>query len=234
MYFSRKNLFILFFIYLTINLCLSCCAVENDLGSWNGVSINTPITEKIHTKFYVSPRLLDNYTDFSQLILHGLLGYKFNKHFSIWQGYAWSRTYIPGLRREHRPYNDFIYENVFKNVEVESRIRFEERFLQDTEGVSLRLRYKLKGSYPIDKEKKWRVVLFDEIFTNLNSHYDGPQAGLDQNRIYIGLNRKINELFNIDAGYQLQHQHKKGKDNDTLNHFILFNLNFTLPQILKN
>lgn len=233
MYFLRTVFFTLFSIYLAFNYGLPVTAIENDLGTWNGVSINTPITEKIHTKFYVSPRLLDNSTDFNQLILHGLLGYKLNNHFSIWQGYAWSTTYIPNFRREQRPYNDFIYDSTFKKFEIENRIRLEERFLQDIEGVNLRLRYKLKGSYPLDKKKRWKIVLFDEIFTNLNSHYGGPQAGLDQNRIYIGVNRKINEHFNIDTGYQLQHQHKKGPNNDILNHFILIHLNFILPQILK-
>jgi hypothetical protein len=207
--------------------------MENDQGLWTGATITTPITEKVHTRIYVSPRWLDSSTDFSQFILHGLLGYKFNKNFSIWQGYAYSRTYISDLKREHRPYNDLVLENNFKKLKIENRIRIEERFLEDIDDVTVRTRYRLRGSYPLDKKEKWNLVLFDEIFVNCNSHFDGPQAGLDQNRIYVGLNRKINEHFNIDGGYLLQHQHREGKNNDNLNHFVLVNLNVILPQLIK-
>lgn len=225
--------FFVFILLTFINFNLPANCIENDLGSWIGTRFDVPITKKTYGRIYASPRLLDNSTDFSQFILHGLLGYKFNKNFSVWQGYAWSTTYIPNFRREQRPYNDIVLENSFKKLNIENRVRFEERFLQDIEGISIRGRYRLKSSYPLDKKGKWSAVFFDEVFFNCNSHNGGPQAGLDQNRIYLGLNRKINEHFNIDGGYQLQHSHRKGPDNDILNHFIIFNLNFVLPQLIK-
>lgn len=234
MYYSRKYIFLLLSIVLISNtFTLPCKAIESDLGLWTRTRIDIPITKKIDGRIYASPRWLDNSTDFNQFILHSLLGYKLNKNFSIWQGYAWSTTYIPTFRREQRLYNDLVLESNYKKLKIENRVRFEERFLQDIEGLSLRSRYRLKGSYPLDKKGNWSAVLFDEIFFNCNSHNSGPQAGLDQNRIYLGLNRKINEHFNIDGGYQLQHSHKKGADNDILNHFILINLNLTLPQLIK-
>ena len=69
--------------------------------------------------------------------------------------------------------------------------------------------------------------------SNLNSHFSGPQTGIDQNRIFVGINRKLNENISIEGGYQLQHLHKKGSLPDGLNHFILVNLNVNLPQIVK-
>lgn len=231
MYYSRVLAFTL--ITLILITQSSAFSMENDLGSWTNINLQVPITEKVHSRFQVSPRLLDNVTDFSQFITHGALGYRFNKYFSIWQGYAWSTTYIPNFRREQRLYNDVFFEHNLKKLEIENRFRFEERFLQSIEGITLRGRYRFRASYPLDKKEKWRAVFFDEIFFNCNSHYDGPQAGLDQNRIYVGLNRRINEHFNAEGGYQLQHQHREGKGNDNLNHFIMFNFNFILPTIKK-
>lgn len=232
MYFSRNVLFTTLLIISILCSPLSALSIENDLGSWTNINLEVPISKKVISRFQVSPRLLDNITDFNQFITHGNIGYKFNEKFSAFQGYAWSTTYIPNFRREQRLYNDIFYETDFKKTKFQNRFRFEERFLQSIEGISLRGRYRFRVSHPLDKEKKWHLVGFDEIFFNCNSHHGGPQAGLDQNRIYIGLNRKINEHFNIDAGYQLQHQHREGKNNDNLNHFILFHLNFILPQFL--
>ena len=206
---------------------------ENDLGLWTAVNIHAPITEKIQSRFQISPRWLDNTTDFSQFIVHGLLGYKFNEHFSFYQGYAWNMSYMPSFKREQRIYQEATFSHDIAKVSLDHRFRFEERFLQSIEGISLRARYRLKGTYPLDKLKKWSLVLFDEIFVNLNSHFDGPQAGIDQNRIYTGINRKINENINIDLGYQLQHQFKSRPSRDNLNHFIFFYLNCELPQLVK-
>lgn len=206
---------------------------ENDLGLWTAVNIHAPITEKVQTRFQISPRWLDNTTDFSKFILHGLLGYKFNEHFSFYQGYAWSMIYIPNFRREQRPYQEAIISHDIGKISLDHRFRFEERFLQSVEGISLRARYRLKGAYPLDKLKKWSLVLFDEIFVNLNSHFEGPQAGIDQNRIYAGINHKFNENINSDLGYQLQYIHRSGSTRERLNHFIFFYLNFELPQLVK-
>lgn len=206
----------------------------NDFGLWTAVNVYAPITEKVQTRFQISPRWLDNSTDFNQFVLHGLLGYKFNKHFSFYQGYAWNTLYIPNFTREQRPYQEAIISHELDKLEFEHRFRFEERFLQGVDGVALRGRYRLKGTYPLDRNKKWSLVLFDELFINFNSPDDGPEAGIDQNRIYAGINRRFNENISADLGYQLQHRHFPGPKVETLNHFIFFYLNYYFPQLVKS
>jgi len=48
------------------------------------------------------------------------------------------------------------------------------------------------------------LVVQDEIFFNLNSPTNGPDSGLDQNRVFVGINRSLNKHMNVDAGYQFQ------------------------------
>ena len=234
----KKNIFIVVFLSILnigfINHVFASETFKNDFGLWSAVNINAPITEKVQSRFQISPRWRDNSTDFNELTLHGLLGYKFNKHLSFFQGYAWSTLYIPNFKREQRPYQELNITHNIKKVSVEHRFRFEERFLQDIEGITLRGRYRLKGSYPLDKKERWALVLFDELFINFNSHFDGPQAGIDQNRIYAGINHKFSENITADLGYQLQHQYKKGSTRDPLNHFLFFYLNFYLPTLVQN
>ncbi|MBI2995256.1 MAG: DUF2490 domain-containing protein [Candidatus Melainabacteria bacterium] len=233
---TNSYIIILLVFYLeSTNFAFSALANENfknDLGLWTAINVNAPIKGKLESRFQISPRWLDNTTDFNQFILHALLGYKFNNHLSIFQGYAWNTLHIPNFKREQRPYQELTISHDANQISFEHRFRLDERFLQDIEGISLRARYRLKGSYPIDKAKKWFFVLFDEIFVNLNSHFDGPQAGLDQNRIYAGINHKFNENISADLGYQLQHFYKRS-GTDNLNHFIFFYLNFYLPPFVN-
>lgn len=232
-----KKLFIVWFLVFYLgpgNCVLAKETFENDLGLWTAINVNAPIKGKFESRFQFSPRLVSNITDFNQFILHALLGYRFNEHFSFFQGYAWSTLYIPNFRREQRPYQELTFSHELSKIVLDHRFRFEERFIQDIEGISLRARYRLKGIYPLDVKKIWSLVLFDELFVNLNSHFDGPQAGIDQNRLYAGINRKLTDNTNIDLGYQLQYLNRPGPSLDRLNHFIFFYLNFNLPPMFKS
>ncbi len=224
----------LVFSIALISFPLAAKSVENDFGLWTAININAPITDKVQSRFQISPRWLDDVTDFNQFILHGLLGYKFNKYVSFYQGYAWSTLYIPNFRREQRPYQELLFFHNIDKLSFEHRFRLDERFMQDVDGVSMRARYRIKGSYPLGMSKKWSLIMFDELFVILNSKDDGPQAGIDQNRTYIGINRKLNENMNIDLGYQLQQIHRPGSLYERLNHFVFFYLNFDLPKLVSN
>ena len=207
---------------------------EDDLGLWINNNISLPITEKIYTGFQISPRFLDNITNISQFILHSKIGYKVNENLSIWQGHAWSNTYIPRIRREQRIYQDIILEKEFSKLRLENRIRLDERFIQNAGSFSFRPRYRLKASFPFGKNKDWSIVAFDELFVNLTSSESGPQRGVDQNRMYVGLRKEISRNIAVEGGYQLQHINSPAPKIDKFNHFILFKFDILLPQLIKN
>lgn len=225
------TILILIFCFESKVCVLASETFKNDLGLWTAVNVNVPIKGKFESKFQFSPRWLDNITDFNQFILHALLGYRFNKHISFFQGYAWSTLYIPRFNREQRIYQELTILQKIKKLSFEHRFRFEERFLQGIDGVSLRTRYRLKGIYPLDKNERWSLVLFDELFINLNA---GPDGAIDQNRVYAGINHKLTENISIDGGYQLQHRLNDRPTLDRLNHFVFFYLNFYLPPLFEN
>ncbi len=51
-------------------------------------------------------------------------------------------------------------------------------------------------------------MAYDEVFVNPNkvgvAQGKGPDAGFDQNRFFVGINRTFGKHFNMDAGYQNQ------------------------------
>lgn len=229
--------FILPLLALLIGLTIERTSADShqidDLGLWINNNITLPVTEKVYTRFQVSPRLLGNVTDFSQFILHSTLGYKVNENLSILQGHAWSTTHIPRIRREQRIYQELVYWKKFSRFNLENRVRLDERFIQNAGSFSFRPRYRLKAFFPLNKSRDLSLVVFDELFLNLTSSSSGPKRGIDQNRIYVGLRKDVSKNVSIEGGYQLQHINSPAPSLDRFNHFVLFNFDFLLPQLIR-
>ena len=199
--------------------------LEDDLQLWVPVYITFPVKDKIKGYFEVNPRTGDNVTDFSQLIIRPAVGYQVNDKLSLWQGYAWVTNYLGGFRNENRIFQQLIYQHKFlKKLLFIHRARLEERLIEDTGSTAIRGRYMLRAHYPLGKSKKWSLALYDEIFLNLNSVAGGPNAGLDQNRLFGGINKKINDQVNAELGYQMQLINRQAPVVDHLVHGVLMNI----------
>jgi len=199
-------------------------SASNDLGLWSPIYTTFPIKNKFLGYLEINPRLGNNITDFSQLLTRPAVGYKITDNFSIWQGYAWVTNHIGGFRNENRIFQQFLLNNYFKYADLIHRVRIEERFIEDTGSTQIRLRYMLRSIFPFGKLKKWAWVIYDELFVNATSVANGPESGIDQNRLFVGINRKFNERINADLGYQLQYINEKSPVEDKFNHVILINI----------
>ena len=217
---------------LFINNC--AFAMENDLGLWVPVYISLPVNKKFRANLEINPRIQENITHINQLFVRPSIGYQLTDNLSIWQGYGWITNYIPGFTREQRIWQQLLHEKDFSKFSLINRFRLEERFIQDVNGVPLRARYLLKTMFPFEKTKKWFFVTSDELFVNFDNHFHGPQAGIDQNRFFVGLNHKISDNVSLEGGYQMQYLNKQSPTQDRLNHIILINMYFNLPQLLKD
>lgn len=207
----------------------------NDLQAWQVITLRTSLGpgHRILAYMEAQPREgnLDGSgsrkDDFSALLLRPALGYRVNRHVSIWQGYAWYSFFTPASFHENRLFQQLLIENDFKKLSMVNRTRLEERFIEGRDRTAVRLRHMLRLAYPIGKSKKWSIVGYDEFFVNLNSVNPSPSAGFDQNRAFLGINRKFNNHVNAELGYQNQYV---GVDNpfpDRINHIILFALNIS-------
>lgn len=224
-----------YFLLAVVCTCTSVSAkVENDLGLWTPIYINIPATKKVKTNFEINPRIQENVTDFNQLIIRPSIGYYLTDNLSVWQGYAWVTNYIPDFVSEQRIWQQLLHEKEFNRFKLSNRFRFEERFIDNINGVPLRTRYMFRSQIPFTDDKKWSFVFFDEVFVNLNSKDSGPKAGIDQNRFFVGLNRKFSKSFNAEGGYLMQYINIAGNSENRLNHNILVNFYFDTPQLFGN
>ena len=76
------------------------------------------------------------------------------------------RKLSPIVREEDRLYQQLTYREKFSFVKVVSRTRLEERFIEHTDGASIRARTLLRGDFPLPNAPEWALVAYDEIFVN--------------------------------------------------------------------
>ena len=228
----KQILILLVSISLSGLITIPAIAVENDLGLWAPIWVTLPVTKKIGTLLEISPRTQDNVTRFDQLFIRPAISYHLSDKLSVWQGYSWDPTFKP-FNVEQRIWQQIQINEKFEHFNLESRFRLEERFINHISGVPVRGRYRLGYWIPIDKEKKWNFVLWDEVWFNFNSRPHGPQAGYDRNWLFAGINKKISDNVNLEGGYMFQYINSVSPKQDLLNHIILVNLYINLPQIVR-
>ena len=198
-------------------------ADKEDFQIWTPVYLTVSHSDKIQGWYEVQPRFGENASEVNQLLLRLALGYKLDTRWSLWQGYAWTPAFVPEYINENRIYQQLLYLRKWPTSEIlVSRSRLEWRWIENVPGTAVRFRTLLRGQYPFDEEKVWSLVAQDEIFVNFNSPPNGPAAGFDQNRLFFGLNRKVNDHLYFDGGYQWQTLNTKEPGFiDDNNHILL-------------
>ena len=180
-------------------------ADPEDFQIWTPVYLTVSHTDRIQGWYEVQPRFGENASEVNQLLLRFALGYKLDTRWSLWQGYAWTPAFVPEYTNENRIYQQLLYIRKFPESDIYvSRTRLEWRWIENVPGTAVRFRTLLRAQWPFGQEKVWSLVAQDEFFVNFNSPPNGPAAGFDQNRLFFGLNRKVNNHLYFDTGYQWQ------------------------------
>lgn len=207
---------------------------SQDFRLWSPVFMTMKLPSSFLAYMEVQPRFADLDEDghIDQLLLRPAIGYQLTENLSIWQGYAWVGTYNQRhtppqspFFEESRIYQQILYSRKFESFKIVSRTRLEERWIEHVDGTAVRFRTMLRGQYPLPMAPEWALAAADEIFIHLNTVGSrGPEAGFDQNRFFIGVNRTFSKYFNMDVGYQNQLLNSRSIPNlaNQMNHMILF------------
>lgn len=188
-------------------LAASPCAAqtEEDTGVW----INSTIFGGIGSKgvFFaeVQPRFLDNASRLDQLLLRPAIGLKVTEKLSLYQGYAYvlSRPENARERREHRSFQQIQWSvGRIGPVDVASRTRIEQRWLEDGQDTGWRLRQMVRLRLPLRHEGKGVALLASaEPFVALNDTDWGARGGFDQLRSFAGVEVPLAGKSTAELGY---------------------------------
>ena len=217
-------LYSLFLFAITIFVSHDAFAAkETESSLWLMSLSRLRLSNRLQTFVDIQPRTaIDSATeradgDIRQLLLRGALGYDLSDSLTMFQGYALITNYEP-RQTEHRSFQEFLGRTPLFTYSITHRLRFEQRFLENVGGASLRGRYFMRMMKAITESLSFASN--EEIFLNLNDRSGGPQSGFDQNRLFVGINQKVNNWLSLDIGYQNQYVERRGSAPDSINHIL--------------
>ena len=198
-------------------------AQDSNFGNWMIYFGNKQLSSKWNLHHEVQYRNYNAIGDLEQLLLRTGLGYNLTDNTNILMGYGYilSENYIADTDEkfqvnEHRIYQQLITKQKFKNISIQHRYRFEQRFVEDD--FRLRFRYFLGANVPLGKKEtnKWYLSAYNELFINTESSI------FDRNRLYGGLGYKINDSVRMELGYMNQFFETSSRDQINIITFVNF------------
>ncbi len=114
-----------------------------------------------------------------------------------------------------------------KNGILRAGLRFEQRWLPETDRVGLRARPKLGVEFPLDKDKKWNAVVDGEAFFDLRVAQPKLDTGLTTVKTRVGVAHQLSKRVELRAHY-LRKQVFKPNYPDKVSHAPQISLNITL------
>lgn len=167
----------------------------------------------------------------SQGIIRPAVGYALNDRASVWVGYAHIFTDTPFAKTsfdEHRSWQQFLWSQPLGAATFSSRARLEQRFSDTGPDTASRYRHLVKLVWPVKPLPNVSAVAYDEVFINLDDVDWGPQAGLDQNRAFIGMGYAFSKAVKTELGYLNQYIDRP-TNPDRMTHGLAINLVLTFP-----
>lgn len=208
--------------------------VDEDLQLWNvttGSVIFDVAPVKLVPYLEVQERFDDDATDLEELQVRTMFLVRFGPGFWAGPGFVWSSLHEPSYTPEYRPYQELGWKLPGKDLEVAPsiRLRLEQRVLHAVDPVSWRLRVRPMFEVPIASvgAMPLALVVWDEVFVNLNDVEEGPREGYQQNRAFAGLSLKLVPEVELQVGYMNQHRNHWGR-TDEMGHTLWIQLNLVL------
>lgn len=199
---------------------------DEDGQLWNAVTATGRFQEGGRTRHWLEAqaRFGEDATRLGQTLLRAGLGIDATPGASAWLGYAHIHTEPAGAARnrtEHRLWQQWLWSprRSLLGFEVLSRSRLEQRRLEDFDDTGWRARQFLRLARPLDGQRRWSLVLWDELFVHLDDTDWGADRGLDQNRAFAGLARQLGPALRLEAGYLNQYT-RRAERADALGHTL--------------
>lgn len=202
---------------------------ENDGQIWVNYLMQGPIRGNLWLWFDTSARFTDGSERLGQSQVRGGLGARIAPGVTAVGGYAYIRTEPadrPALS-EHRPWQQLIFPIVTgERAQIVGRTRLEQRFREDAEGMSLRLRQFVRASVSLGDRRAPRAIAWYEGFITLQEAGWGPATGFDQHRGFVGMGFPLGRHA-LEAGYFVQRLPQA--EPDTVNRAFHLTLVVNLP-----
>ncbi len=167
-----------------------------------------------------------------QLLLRPGVNFQLTKNILLTGGYAFVNTYRYGdfpFREnfpEHRFFEQVQFTNKIRKVEIQNRLRFEQRnFGGYVARYENRFRYMLRFNVPL--KGKYYLGMYNEIFYNYGKNVTNNV--FDQNRAYIAIGHPLPKASRLEIGFMEQTLQQRSGRVTEHNHTLMISVFSKLP-----
>jgi hypothetical protein len=198
---------------------------EDDLGTWIGANSALRYSDKWSLFLQGEIRTWEVASNLNELLFRAAGHYDFNKRYMGAFGYVRVDTWPYSDSRynkfyENRVYQEFQIKAKWGKGQAVHRFRLEQRWITTQEygrEYSNRGRYMLAYTHPLKGEKLGSGTsffkVFDEVFVDFDRgdywfDLEEAEAGLNQNRLWVGGGHQFTALSKLQVGLLWQHRPK--------------------------
>ena len=169
--------------------------------------------------FDVQERNRNSGGDADQFVVRPAIGYSLTENSTVWAGYAYTANFntTGGVLDENRIFEQYLWSRPAGRGNLSARTRMEQRYFENTEKVTWRLREQVRFVRPLERQPWLAPIVWEEILFHLNST-SRAQHGLDQNRVFAGVGLNVSPKARIEVGYMNQFSHSTGLNR--MNHIL--------------
>jgi hypothetical protein len=190
-------------------LCLpavSRAQATTDVQQWTLLLATIRPTPDWRVHLELQPRLGDDVSAVDQVLTRWGVGRQISPRLSIWGGHAW----IANVRSSGNIHEQRLWQQASVVLPPAGawtpslRFRLEQRFVDQWADSSHRVRALGRLVRPLDDEGRWSLAVWDELFVTLDDTRAGPPRGVDRNRLFGGVRRRLAAQAGLEAGYLWQ------------------------------
>jgi hypothetical protein len=207
----------------------------------NTIALNNP---KLSVQFEAEGRRFFETSERHHFIMHSRLHYRVTPQFNVAGGITYSRQstqfpfrdfnlVVPEIRLvQEANYNI----PISRRVSIQQRLRIDNRFIRSNDGrilnegyyFNFRFRFRLQGSFLLNKDLSKNATILkvsNEVMVNAGSRI--VYNIFDQNRIYLGVEKRFSKSISGEIGYLHWYQQTSAGD-------IFFNRNIIRTTLFHN
>lgn len=201
---------------------------DQEAQLWVQFNGQAPLARTWAVLFESQPRWNQDVTHFDQVVLRAGLIKRLTPAIQVSAAYA----FVPRHTALGTWWEQQSYEQLLLTLPrlgrwlPQLRLREDQRYLSQWADASHRLRESVRVSRPVPSAPSWTMVLYQEAFVNLDDTARGPSRGLDQLRLYGGLQHPLTRDLAVEVGYMCQEMFLLGARPHRRNHNAVVQFQF--------
>jgi len=185
-----------------LGLPAGALASESDIQLWPSLALNHGFGDHFGGHFIIRGRFTDDVSETKDYLLRPFVTWQPIHAVTLDLGYDYLHSFTS--TSENRIWQAAQHQLEWREFNVSNRIRLDERFVEDVDGVVLRFRYRLRAIHPL-WSSRFYAAISDEVFANVNDQGEGPTYGFEQNRLRFALGARFAHGLRIESGYEYQY-----------------------------